>query len=204
MENPKVDVLTYWGSAPAVHEAEKLQALRLGQTQTAFRLFTSETVPVKIHFCQERELNGFVRCNGQGCVLCQAGKNVDERVLLPVYVPNAAAVEIMPISPSCRPGALRPQILPLLQTMVGEKNPVLALVSKPDRVTFKVTQVQYAPHHSLGEAVIKEFMGRWEAGQVDPASVYPKMDNAILAAIPGIATMLQIKGVMPSDNDQRE
>jgi len=204
MVNVKVDVLTYWGTAQQTQGVEKLQLLRLGPAQTAIRLFTSETVPVRIHFMEERDLNSFVQCNGESCVLCQAGKNVDERVLLPVYVLNKASVEILPISPSSRPGALRPQILPLLQAMGDDKTPVVALVSKPDRMTFKVTRIQANSYHSLGEAVIKDFMERWEAGKIDPTSVYPKMDNAILSSIPGIATMLQIKGMIPSENDQRE
>lgn len=204
MVNQKVDVLAYWGASPRTHEAEKLQLLRPGPTQAAIRLFTSETVQVNIHFCEERELSGFLRCNGGSCALCQAGKNMDERVLLPVYVCNTAAVEILAISPNCRPGALRPQILPLLQAMAGGEPPVIALISKPDRLTFKVTQVQTAPHHSLGEAMVKEFMEFWKADLIDPASVYPKMDNTVLSSIPGIATMLQLKGMMPSDNDQRE
>jgi len=204
MVNQKVDVLTYWGAVPQARGAENLELFRPEPTQAAIRFFTSDTVPVKIHFCKERELNCFVRCNGESCVLCQAGKNVDERVLLPVYACNTAAIEILAISPSCRPGALRPQVLPLLQAMVGATKPVLALISKPDQLTFKVTQVQGAPHHSLGEAAIKEFTEFWEAGVIDPASVYPKMDNATLAAIPSITTMLQLKGVIPSENDQRE
>jgi len=195
MSNEKVNVLTYWDNAPLAMGGGPLKALRFEPTQTAIRLMTSDTVPVKIHFCKERELNSYVRCNGQGCVLCQAGKKMDERLPLPVYVFNTVSVEIMTISPNCQPGALWPQIKPLLETMVRTKESVIALVSKPDLRTFQVTQLQAAPHHNLGEIEIKEFMRRWEAGEIDPASVYPKMDNAILATIPGIATMLGVKGV---------
>jgi hypothetical protein len=204
MISQKIDVLKYWGEPTQVPGAEKLQLLRLGPTQTALRVFTSETVPVRIHYMEERDLNSFCRCNGDSCVLCQAGRNLEERVLLPVYVLNRADVEILPVSPSSRPGALRPQILPLLQSMAESTTPVVALASKPDRMTFKVTRVEANQHHCLGDAAIKKFMEAWEAGQIDPVSVYQKMDNAVLSSIPGVATKLAIKGATPSGNDQRE
>jgi len=205
MTMQNVDVLQYWSDAPKdVRALDKPALLRLGPNLTAIRLFTSQTVPMRIHFVEEPEVNGWVRCNGERCVLCEAGKSVEERMLLPVYVLSRAAVEILAISPSSRPGALRPQILPLLQTMAASQDPVIALVHKPDRMTFKVTQLRLDPHHVHGEDAIKGYKELWEGDRIDPASVFPKLDNTVLGSIAGIALMLQIKGVMPSDDDQRE
>jgi hypothetical protein len=50
-----------------------------------------------------------------------------------------------------------------------------------------------------GAAAVAEFRKRWDAGEVDLLSVYPRLDNRELAASPGIARMLKIKGVDPDD-----
>jgi len=202
-----IDLLTHWGTAPYAPVSDKLPVLRLERNQIPIGLFTKNIVPVALHYCEEREPKGYVHCNGEGCVLCLAGKSVEQRALLPAYVPSRRTVEILAISPNSNPGALRPQILPLIEEMAESSTPVFALVSKSDRTTYKVARVQMGPQHDTGKSVFEDFLKRWEAGQIDPAKVFPQLDNAALASIPGIATMLQFKevtGGKPSDNDQRE
>jgi hypothetical protein len=70
----------------------------------------------------------------------------------------------------------------------------VVLLSKPDRSRFKVGTVELADGMDDGSAPIAAFHQRWEAGEVDLASVYPRVENQELETIPGIATMLRLKG----------
>jgi hypothetical protein len=211
-----IDMLEMWGSGAHVPPTDKLQVLRLDRNQTVIRLFTSKCVENAIHFCEELEPKRYVRCNGEGCPLCLAGKNVEKRMLLPVYVPSRGTIEVLAISPNSQPGALRPRILALLGKMKESSDPIFVLISKPDRTTFKVTLLQAGPHHDTGKLACEDFLKRWEAGQVDPAEAFQQLDNATLRALRGIDILLQFKEVNaeeptkevkaeePGANDQRE
>jgi hypothetical protein len=72
---------------------------------------------------------------------------------------------------------------------------LVVLLSRPDRGRYKVSTVELTAGMDDGAAPIAAFTRRWEAGEVDLASVYPQVGNRELESIPGIATMLLLKGV---------
>jgi hypothetical protein len=188
----RANLLDLWTDHPGA-EGKPLQTVRVDASEVVLIPFTAETITVKLHYCEEPEVRGYVHCNGadQGCVLCRAGRSAEERALLPLYVPASQAVGVLPISPNALPGALRPQILPVLRS--GKR--VAMLVRKPDRLTFKVDTVELKPGMDDGAATIASFLRRWEADEVDLASVYPRLENRDLAAVPGIAKLLTFKGI---------
>lgn len=159
--------------------------------------FTPETILVWLHYCEEPEIRGYVTCNGPGCVLCRVGRNVEEKALLPVYLPTTRSIAVLPIGPNSRPGALRPQILPVLRS--GKS--VALSVRKPDRTTFQVATIELKPGMDDGTRGIAAFIVKWNDGTVDLASIYPRLANRDLAAVPGIATMLRFKGIAPDEID---
>jgi len=194
----RVDLLEAWGDERD-DGGEALQSVRIGANEVALVPFTSETEMVRLHYCEEPEIQGYVHCNGPGCSLCCAGRAADERALLPVYQPAVQAVGVLAISTSSRPGALRPQVLPALRS--GTR--VALLVRKPDRTTFKVDAVPLKEGMDDGARTIATFLRRWQAGEVDLAAVFPRLDDRDLAAIPGIGAMLKIKGLSLDGPDQR-
>jgi hypothetical protein len=106
-------------------------------------------------------------------------------------MPANRRVAVLAISPSSRPGALRPQILPLL---TADKRLVL-LINKPDRIRFAVSTTPLVEGMDDGARAISVFQERYEAGDVDLTAVYPKLPNRDLARSPSIATMLRLKGI---------
>jgi hypothetical protein len=190
MVNNNVNLLDHWGPDGGDEPHQPLEIVRLDANQTAVVLFTDNATSVKLHYCDETEVHGYIRCNGESCVLCQAGKSADERVLLPVLVLATQRIGVLPISPASRPGSLRPQIMPALN---ADKR-VALLISKPDRMSYRVTTAELAADMDDGAAVIKEFVERHEAGKVDLAAVYVQMDNRDMEALPGIAMMLKLRG----------
>lgn len=170
--------------------------LKLGTNEAVMRPFTADVARVKLHYVDDRELQGYVQCNGLGCALCRAGRAVDEKDLLPVLVPTDNSVQILAISSSCRPGALRPQILPLLRSSRNR----LVFVTKPDRITFAVATKDAPELTSEEEDVIKRFAADWDNGSIDLASVYPTYSNEVLAGVQSVAKMLRLKGITVDDH----
>jgi hypothetical protein len=168
-----------------------ITVVRLSKDETPAIPFTTAGNLVKIHYCEDPEVNGYVHCNGNGCLFCRIGRSQDERLLLPVYLPTSRSVAVLAISPSSHPGALRPQIMPVLRS--GKR--VALLIRRLDRVAFQVGTVELQDGMDDGAEIIADFLARWQAGQVDLTAVYPRLDNQDLAGLAGVATLMQLKRI---------
>jgi hypothetical protein len=186
----RIDLFEAWDEDAAAGDLP-IGLVRLDQNETALIPFTSAANSVKLHYCEDPEVQGYVHCNGTDCLLCRIGRKQEERILLPVYRPTAPSVGVLAISPSCRPGALRPQIMPILRT--GKR--VALMIRRLDRVAFQVDPVELREGVDDGAEIIAHFLDRWEAGQVDLTAVFPRLDNHAVAKLAGVATMMEIKGV---------
>jgi hypothetical protein len=78
---------------------------------------------------------------------------------------------------------------------------VAALIQRVDRVKYQVGSVELTDGMDDGANTIAEFQARWESGEINLASVYPKIENSDLAQVPSITAMLRLKGVDPSAVD---
>jgi hypothetical protein len=186
----RIDVLEAWYDDSA--EASRLIGLvRLDQNETALIPFTSAADEVKLHYCEDSEVQGYVHCNGADCLLCRIGRKQEERILLPVYRPTAPSVGVLAISPSCRPGSLRPQIMAILRA--GKR--VAMLIRRLDRVAFEVSPVELQDGMDDGAEIIAYFLDRWKAGQIDLTAVFPRLDNHAVAKLASVAKMMELKGV---------
>jgi hypothetical protein len=185
----RVNLLDCWQESASAAAVE-LETVRLTGSELPLVPFVSDATLVKLHYCEEPEIKGYVHCNGPGCVLCRAGREVAERFLLPVYLPTTGAVAVLPMSPSIQPGALRPLIMPALLS----KRRVALVISKPDRFKHRVKVVALDPSHDDGAGAIAGFLARWESGGIDLGSIYQRLADSDLAEIPAIATILKYKG----------
>lgn len=166
-----------------------LEVVRLGTDETPIIPFTSKGERVAVHYCAEPEINGYVQCNGTGCALCKIGKRRDERLLIPVYLPAAAAVGVLPISPALRPHALFPQLAAVLKA----DKPMVAFVSR-DRDRYTVSTAAIGPDTDAGDATIKAFLTEQAAGRIKLSSVMATFTNEQLAGVPAVARMLALRG----------
>ena len=187
----RISILDHLGENDGSGARQPLGAVKLSKNQIAVVLFHSDVERVPLHYCDFPDLQSYVHCNKPTCALCSAGRGIDERFLLPVYLPTSRTVAVLPISANLRPGALLPQLLPHLRSA----RPVALLISKPDNAKFIVCAAELTEGQDDGAAVIKLFVAEWEAGHVDLASVFPRLDNRTLAEIPEISEMLKFKGV---------
>jgi hypothetical protein len=186
----RTNLLEEWAdeTMDGAHE-RPLEVVRLESSETIVVPFTADHETVHLHYCKESEIGGYVLCNGDDCVLCEIGRERVERRLLPVYLPVTACVAVLPISPSCRPGALRPQILPIL----GSAKRVALLIRKLSDNKYVVTTRNLTAGLDDGAKLIKDFSRRWDAEEVSLASTYAKWSNSDLEAIDPIAKALSFK-----------
>ena len=175
-----------------------LEVVRLGSDETAIILFTADSEAVDLHYCSETEINSYVVCNGPDCVLCRIGRKRDQRLLLPVYLPAAGCVGILPVSRSLRPFALLPQISNVLK---AEKPMVMFVTREGAKYTVSTAELQ--KDVDGGEAAIKRFLDDYEAGLHDLSAVYPRIDNEQLASVEEIGRMMALKGIRWDAGDKR-
>jgi hypothetical protein len=186
----RVDVLEAWAEGSDDVDAP-IPLIRIDENEIPVVPFTTEGIMVQLHYCKEAEIQGYVRCNGPDCLLCRVGRKREERTLLPVYAPPSRSVGVLAISSSSRPGALRPQLMPLLRS--GRR--VVWLIRRVDRVTFRVTPEDLGDDMDDGAEIIADFLRRWKAGRVDLKAVYQRLDDRDLAEVPGVASMMKFKGI---------
>jgi hypothetical protein len=167
-----------------------LEVIRIGSDETAIIPFTADSEGVDLHYCSETEINGYMVCNGPDCILCRIGRKRDQRLLLPVYLPAAGCVGILPVSRSLRPYALLPQ----LSNVLKAEKPMVMFVTR-EVAKYTVSTVELQKDVDSGEAVIKRFLDDYEAGLHDFSTVYPRIDNEQLASVEAIGRMVALKGV---------
>jgi len=172
-------------------ETEALSLLRITDNETPVIPFTAQVEKIKLHYCDEPEITGYVQCHGDGCILCAIGRKPDERLLNPVYAPSTGDISVLAITPSMRPHALLPQYLPHLSA--NERR--ILFVQKAGMAKFRLTARPLPADVDDGRAVVEAFMARWQAGEVRLADVYSVIDNATLMTIPAIARLAQLKGL---------
>jgi hypothetical protein len=186
----RVDLLEAWADKSDDVDAP-IPLIRLDENEIPLIPFSSQGIMVQLHYCKEAEIQGYVRCNGTDCLLCRVGRKREDRYLLPVYAPTSRSVGVLAISSSSRPGALRPQLMPSLRS--GRR--AVWLIRRLDRVAFRVTTVDLKDGIDDGAEIIADFLGRLKAGRVDLQAVYQRLDDRDLAEVPGVASMMRIKGI---------
>jgi hypothetical protein len=188
------DALSAWDAECGAQAPSPLEAIRLDASERLVIPFTTTIQRVETHYVDYPSLQGYLRCSGPECLLCHIGRHRDQRDLLPVYDPIARAVGVLPISPSMRPPALRPQLTPILRQMrAGQR--VLITVRKTDRTGYAVAATPLCEGADDGAEAILKFLARFDAGGVELAAVFPQPTAEELAAVPEIAAMMRIKGL---------
>lgn len=165
-----------------------LRLVRLDRSQTAVVFFTSSGEKIDVHYCSEPEIQNYVRCNDEHCVLCAIQNEKVPRYLLPIYLLVSRVIAILAVSPSMRPKALLPQVLMILKSA---SEPTAALISRQSNTQFSVEPQPLPAEVDAGEVLIAEFMGQYRADKIKPSEVYLQISNEELRRLPEIAQMVK-------------
>jgi hypothetical protein len=191
---PAVDALTAWAAEPAASAPAAVSAVRLDASERLVVPFTTNIVQTHLHFLDGANYRAYVRCGGVGCRLCLLGRGREPRDLLPVYDPIAGAVVVLPVPTARRPGALAPQLLPVL-AQVRDGARLLVAVSRPEFGKYRVSASPLPADADDGGAVIATFVEAVNAGRVSPEDAYPVLTAAEIADIPELAKQAKLKGL---------
>ena len=187
-----LDMLAAGGDPP-------LELVRLDRNETAVIPFTADGPRVNLHFCKEADINAYIVCNGEECILCRTGRDRAERILIPVYLPVSQTVGILPVGLSLRPFALLPQLGALLK---ADTRKVIFITR--DGGNFLVSTRDFPEDTDDGAAAIRAYLDNYEAGRIDLIGVYPRMSNEQLLEIPEIARSAALKGLGGNEGDSRK
>ncbi|MEI7687620.1 MAG: hypothetical protein WCL32_21650 [Planctomycetota bacterium] len=187
------DALDAWGAEVGGDAVTPLAAVRIDANERIVIPFTTQVQSTKVHYLKTTELTGYVQCLGNGCMLCQAGKKPEDRGLLPVYDVEEQAVGILCVAPNLRQNALRALLMPILRRLhQGER--LVVTISHSGHGRYTVNAQLLADSIDDGAGRIQQFLRNFENGGVDLAAVFPRLTNEELASIPGIASILKVKG----------
>jgi len=168
-----------------------LDCIRVGSDEVVVVPFTQCADQVDLHFMKGPEFNGYTLCNGSGCPACMAGISIISRFLFPVYDPTEGRVRVLPVPSSKSPHSLLPQLH--RETIRGER--VAIFINRADNQKYVVTSAALPEDARDGADEISEFLKKFESGEIDLTSVFPKIDNATMAALPSISRKLELKGI---------
>jgi hypothetical protein len=188
------DAVIAWRQEARTAAVEQLLEVRLDTSLRLLVPFTHLVDEVDVHYLDYGNMRGYYRCGGPGCTLCRIGRSVEKRDLLPVYDPIARKVMVLPVSPNMRPGALKPQLVPILAKLKSNQR-VLISVSKPDRATYRVMSNPLPDNADDGADAILEFLGMYDGGAIELCSVYPLLSEGQLVEVPEVATSLRALGL---------
>ena len=186
----KIDLLTEFEAASSL-DRTALERVRLDASEIAIIPFTTVAEEIDIHYCKEPDLTDYIACNGKNCFLCQIGARRRRGICCRSSYRPRASSGCCPLATSLRPRSLWPQLAQVLKD--GSRKAVF--VSRVQGDSYTVTAVPLQDDVEDGAEVIKTFLENHQKGTIELASVFPKVTNEQLAAIPEIDRMLKLKGI---------
>lgn len=182
MEEYQVHEAAAGGGGPA---GSPLTFARIGSNPRLLVIFTHQAVKVQLHHLDSSEFKGHLRCNGQSCVLCKAGYHTFPKVIYPVYNPLTHRVELLSVDESYELDSTLAKLRPLIKP-----GAMTAMLIKHTDFVFTIIERELLPSMTPDAGVIERFLNEWEQGLLDLASIYKRMDNDELKAIPEVAMVL--------------
>jgi hypothetical protein len=187
----KINILTIGTeSTTNTSHVSTLRVVRVDDCEIAIIPFTSDGERVVIHYVDDLEFRGYLRCNGNNCRLCSIGRKAHEQILIPVFLPISREISILAVSTTMRPKSLLPQLQNLLQS----NNRIVLFISR-DRDAYTVYSRDLPSDVSDGKDLIANFVEAYKENRISLAEVYPLLSNDQLAHLPGISSMLSLKGL---------
>jgi hypothetical protein len=190
------NALELWSQESGAYPSSApLPIVRLDGSLKPLVLFTASVSRVNLHFVEDLSIREYVHCNGPDCVLCRVGKKKEVRDLLPVFDHLAGQIALLPISPSQRPGALRPLLTDALPRVIAGERLVLILMREDNLVYHGTVVKASAPVEARAASAIAEFERRFKAKEIYLAAAYPRRGNEALGSLDTIKRHLEVGGI---------
>lgn len=180
-----IDHFTGGGEGPP-----PLVELRLGEQPAMAQLFTAIAEPTRLHYLDDETVRAYVACPGTGCPVCYTGSPPKDFYLLPVLDIESGLVKVLRVPGNRWSNGLPAKLLPYLQD--PDVRSKVFLISRIGS-NYTVESRPNADSGNRGDAVIKEFLDRFQSG-LRLSSAFPAMSPAELAEVPKVANRLSAFG----------
>jgi hypothetical protein len=192
------DGLDRWDAEAADNDVPSdLPLVRLDDSQRWLILFTTQMLSVEVHYLDSGGYRGYLHCTGEDCILCRLDNRLKKLDLLPVYDVADAAVAVLPISPSVRPQALRPQIAAVLHDLQAGEDAMVVGISK-DVLNFRVVRRPLLRRPRARDLRrMAAFAVAMASGGIDLGRAIQRLSNEELAGILEIRRVARVLGVVP-------
>ncbi|MDF5409658.1 hypothetical protein [Vibrio parahaemolyticus] len=172
---------------PAYVKPEYLHSTRLDEDGSVIAPVLDAYEKVHFHYIDTPELKGYIQCNGDGCVLCEANMKADQRLLMAIYNLLSERMEVLAIPPAVKPTSLLPQLKPLLN-----KGGHLISITK-NGYQYEVTSNEIPNGVVIDQNKVLSFKNAYENNEFSLADIYQIKSNEELECIPQIEKRLMLK-----------
>ena len=139
------------------------------------------------HYVGATEAKGYIQCNGEGCVLCEANIKLDHRILTPVYNFLDERMEVLAIPSAQKPTSLLPQLQPLLS-----KGGLMINITK-NGYQYEVNSGDIPLGVGIDQDKAIAFKEAYDNNEFSLADIYQIKSNEELECIPQIEKRLMLK-----------
>ncbi|NLS13612.1 hypothetical protein HGP28_11985 [Vibrio sp. SM6] len=172
---------------PTTSRPTMLFSLRLSEEPTVISFVSNSFVKSAFHYLETPDLKGYFKCNGNGCVLCEAEIKRDYRFLTPVYNLFEQRMEVLAIPTANKPTSL----LPLLKPLFGQAG--LAISITKNGYQYSVSSKQLPTGLALDQDTIESFQQGLDTKSFALSDIYQTATNEEFEALPNIKTRLAFK-----------
>jgi hypothetical protein len=173
-------------------EDDTLKLVKINMDATYLVCFTSDNSECNVHWVNDPELHGYVRCWKKNCPLCEVGNAKKKQLLLPVYSLETNRIEVLGFSDSLKPYSVLSQLKYIFEGMELNKKLVL-IISKDSEYTFQL-KTKKLPKDLRNTVFpkIKAFKKRVDEENIKLCSVFQKRSRSQLKQIESIKRKLAL------------
>lgn len=192
-----VDLADVFGGADSAPPAamERL-SVRVGEPVVVIAFSTVSTV-IHDHWVDGWGYSLCPRHHGEGrCPLCQLGKPAEKVVLMPVYEPDSAAVQVMRVPDQRRPRSLWSEMKEkFYREYQRDESPRVISILHEGRGRYVVESNPVPEGVDNGRDAIALWFRAFEAGEIKLVDAWASVSDAELRATPEIDAKLRLRGL---------
>lgn len=171
----------------SVNSPTMLFSTRLSEEPTVISFVSNSFIKSAFHYLDAPDLKGYFKCNGNGCVLCEAEIKRDYRFLTPVYNLFDQRMEVLAIPTANKPTSL----LPLLKPLFGQVG--LAISIAKNGYQYSASSKQLPTGLTLDQDTIESFQQGLNSKSFALSDIYQTVTNDELEELPNIKARLAFK-----------
>lgn len=163
---------------------------------TAFVMVTDEVEETTVHYVDgvAGETGLYVRCNGDDCVMCRAGRKQISLLMMPAYDLRQKSLVVIRGTSSEDANSLFNQIGRIVTSELPDAPPIFLNIQKMDRYNYKVTSHKVDPRLLESESIKTAREAVKDSHFSATSLIESRSNEELLTAFPVLKTDLELFG----------